>query len=315
MENQREYYLKLFQSKGHVAAPYGMLNRKGKPHELREDGIFADEGISGTKLKNRDAFLYMIELAEKQLFDTIFVKSISRYSRYIVDGMGVLKKLRSWGVRLIIEDLNIDACDPNNEMMVSMLMTVGQEESRAKSGAVKFGLKSYAKRGGLIGNAPFGYDRRDKFLVVNPEEAEVVKMMFDYYLNQRMGFNAIARILSATVPTKQGGVWRDTTVRGMMTRKIYTGIIESGKVTSFDVNTGQIEHVPEEQWSLVNVPELRIIDDETFNAVQREIERRANNYKATGHKVTQTLLSGLLTCGHCGTSYIRKVRSRGIGHY
>ena len=200
-----------------------------------------------------------------------------------------------------------------------MMLIVGQEESRAKSGAVKFGLKRYREKGGSTGNAAYGYDRVDKHFVINQEEAEIVKNMFDLHLNHGKGINAIARILNDTnVKTKQGGgsVWRDTTIRGILTRKIYIGIIESGKNTSFDINTGEIRPVPEEQWTVYNNPDLRIIDDETFFAVQREMKRRAAKQKATGHRTTDILFSSLFICGHCGTSYIRKRRgSESLGHY
>ena len=106
LENQISHYTKLFDEEGYEGAECGMYysrdNGKEKFKELKS--IFADEGISGTKLRHREAFKYMLECAFRKEFDIIYVKNIQRWARSVEDGSGILKKLKVIGVRVIFED-------------------------------------------------------------------------------------------------------------------------------------------------------------------------------------------------------------------
>lgn len=329
-QNQREHYSKLFlENAMYSPAKCGMLYRKGQAPGYNEDGIFADEGISGTKLKNREAFSYMLELASQKLFDTILIKNVARFSRSVVDGANAIKILKGYGVRVIFEDGNIDTSIPTSELLINMMISVGQEESRAKSEAIKFGQRRLREKGGWCGTDVYGYDRSGGYLKVNQEEAQIVKQIYSLYLDEHKGTGAIARILNeGGITTKKGAIWHDTSIKGIISNSLYTGLIITNTKTNTDINMtsdkalglNYIKNLSEDNWIKVENPDLQIIDKDLFDRVQKEKTKRAEEYGSCGHKVGEHLLSGLFVCGHCRSTYIRKQRGRGealerLGYY
>lgn len=327
-ENQRQYYRRLFlEENEYEPAKCGMLYRKNKEPEHNEDGIFADEGISGTKLKNREAFNHMLELAKEHKFDIILVKDVTRYSRSIVDGIGTLKMLKGYGVDVLFENVNLRFS--KDELTISILMTMGQNESSHKSEAIKFGQRRLRENGGWCSSDIFGYDRKGGYLHINEREADTVRRIFSMYFHERLGVGRIASLLNKEgVATKRNSEWRDTTVRNMLQNTVYVGKVTTNKFTNTDINmcsdkalgTNFIKALDEDEWISADCPQLQIIDPVLFEDVQAEIRRRAEEYSYTGHKVTDKLLSGLFVCGHCHSTYIRKQRGRGealerLGYY
>lgn len=336
-KNQREYYLKLFsEDNEYEPVKCGMLYRKGQDPEHNEDGIFADEGISGTKLKNREAFNRMLELARQHMFDLILVKDITRYSRSIVDGIGTLKTLKGYGVDVLFQENGLYFS--KNEDIISILMSIGQSESALKSKAIEFGQRRLREKGGWCSSDVFGYDRKGGYLHVNEQEAETVRRIFDMYLNARMGTSKIAKRLNMEgISTKRNSKWRDTTITRMLKNTTYIGKLVTNQRTNTDINmcsnkalgTNFIKPVDENEWIISECPHLQIVDTALFEAVQAEIARRKEAYtftentgsiKCTKHNMTDKLLSGLFVCGHCGSTYVRKQRGRGealerLGYY
>lgn len=314
----------------------GMLYRKGQEPEYNEDGIFADEGISGTKLKNREAFNKMMELAKLRMFDLILVKDVTRYSRSVVDGLGTLKILKGYDVDVFFEGNGLYFS--KNEDIICILMSIGQSESANKSTAIKFGQRRLREKGGWCGQDVFGYNREGGYLHINEQEAEIVRRIFDMYLNGRMGTSKIAQTLNLeSVSTKRNSVWRDATITRILRNTVYIGKLVTNKATNTDINmcssvelgTRYIKPLDESDWITAECPSLQIVDTEVFNAVQAEIARRKEAYSYTTdkgliecakHNVTDKLLSGLFICGHCGSTYVRKQRGRGkdlerLGYY
>ena len=329
-ENQREYYQKLFSDDNeYEPAKCGMLYKKGQAPKYNEDGIFADEGISGTKLKNREAFNYMLEMAKQHKFDLILVKDTTRFSRSIIDGASAIKLLKGYGVYVLFQDCGLNTENPANELAINLLMTLGQNESRQKSEAIKFGQRILRQRGGWCSSDVYGYDRKGGYLLVNEQEAQTVQRIFDMYLYERMGTAKIAKILNIEgVPTKRNSMWRDTTIKNMLQNTVYIGKLVTNKATNTDINmcsdkelgTNFIKPLDESEWIVAMCPALQIIDISLFEAVQSEIARRKEEYTYSGHKVTDKLLSGLFVCGHCGSTYVRKQRGQGealerLGYY
>lgn len=329
-KNQMEYYSKLFcEDPKYTPAKCGMLYRKGQEPIYNEDGIFADEGISGTKLKNREAFNFMLELARQKLFDTILIKNITRFSRSVVDGASAIKVLKGYGVNVIFGDGNIDTAKEDYEFLTNLMFVLGQEESRSKSQAIKFGQRRLREKGGWCGTDVYGYNRSGGYLSVNPDEAEIVKQIFSLYMDEHKGTGAIARILNNKgITTKKGAIWRDTTIKGIITNPIYTGLLITNTATNTDINMtsnkslglNYIKKLSEDKWIKYENSELQIIEKGLFDEVNTELKKRADTYRSYGHKVKDHLLSGLFVCGHCGSTYIRKPRGRGealerLGYY
>ncbi len=148
--------------------------------------IYADEGISGTLARKRDNFLRMIKDCEKGKIDLILTKSVSRYARNVVDSLSYLRKLKAMGIGIFFEEQNINSLTEESETYIGIYSVIAQSESENISGNVKWGIHkrmqngTYACRFNL-----FGY-RRDnvtKEPYIVPEEAEIVRRMFNEYLD------------------------------------------------------------------------------------------------------------------------------------
>lgn len=308
LEAQKAFYTNLFASNNYNPAKVGMLYKKdGTVEQL--NSIFADEGISGTSLKRREAFNTMIEYAKKGAFNVIYVKSVSRFTRSVEDGAKVLKDLKEVGVSVIFEDCGQDSLDSNSEFEINLRMMLAQEESRNKSDNVRWGLKRLYERGGWNGGAPYGYDTINAQLVINTEEANNVKKIFELYIDEGYGIGKIARYLNTNgIPTKAGSKWSQTQVTRILQNEIYNGVQKNHTIETIDINRKIKQKINKEK-QIVNFNEaLRIIDKDTFDNVQRERLKRNEMFSRHTHHSNTYLLSTLIYCGHCGGNFKRKKR-------
>ena len=157
---------------------------------------YIDEGITGTQAKKRPAFLRMIDDAKHGKFDLIVTREVCRFARNVVDTLVVTRELKGIGVEVFFIDDNIWTMDGDGELRLSLMATLAQEESRKTSERVKAGQKISRDNGVLYGNGNIlGYDRAGDTYVINEEQAETVKMIFDIYL-QGYGSMKIAKILT-----------------------------------------------------------------------------------------------------------------------
>lgn len=183
-------------------------------------GIYADEAITGTKTVKRDGFLKMINDCMSGMIDVILTKSISRFSRNLVDTLQYVRMLKEKGIAAVIfEKENINTLSMESEMALALLSTHAQNEVESLSANVKMGIKMKMKRGEMMGfNGRLGYDYHpeDKSTTVNPEEAEIVREIFDLYL-RGYGAPTIAKELTRLGrKNKKGEVkWIDSGVRGI----------------------------------------------------------------------------------------------------
>ena len=173
-------------------------------------GIYADEGISGTQVKNRTEFQRMIDNALNGKIDIIIAKSISRFARNTVDTLNIVRQLREHKVDVYFEKENIHTLELDSEMFLTLYSAFAQAESESISQNVKMGFKAKMKRGEPCGKAnPYGYDwdKETKQLVINEEQAEVVRMIFTWYADG-LGCRTIAKKLNALgIPTYSGKKW------------------------------------------------------------------------------------------------------------
>lgn len=320
LENQIRHYQELFQKEGCQGAECGMYySRDGKEESTRYiRSIFADEGISGTKLKNREAFKYMLECAYRKEFDIIYVKNIQRLARNVADGAGVLKKLKVMGIKVIFEDGNINNFE--HEMTINILLSTAQEESRAKSAAVQFGIRKAQQMGKWTSAVPYGYIRENGVLKPIPGQVQVVKDIFDYYLSG-WGGTKISRYLNDNgIPTQKGRKWGQAQIYGILTNKIYIGQQISHTIQNTDINIDKIVHsdgvkeymyrsrkpLDESEWITVSREELRVISDEVFYAAQKEYTRKKELHNSKIRPSMKHIFSNLLYCQHCGRAMRRK---------
>ena len=273
--------------------------------------LYADEGISGTKIKNRKEFQRMLADAEKGLFDMVVVKDISRFARNTVDLLQSVRKLKALGIETQFLTANMTSMG-NSEFVLTIFGALAQEESANTSKRIKFGKKMNAEKG-RVPNIVYGYDKTigDYFnLSINEEEAKVIRQMYKWYTEEGYGGAKIANMLNDRgIKTKRGNNWSQNSVCRILTNEIYTGKIINGKEEIADFLTGQRKEKDESEWLVTIRPELRIIEDETFDKAQEILKGRHDSFKMTHERQSNKhLFSTLIRCKDCGWSFRRTVR-------
>lgn len=270
--------------------------------------IYADEGISGVKIKNRTEFQRLMRDAKHGLFDMVVVKDISRFARNTVDLLNSTRQLKALGIETQFLTANMTSMG-NSEFVLTIFGALAQEESANTSKRVKFGKKMNAEKG-RVPNIVYGYDKTkgDYFnLTVNEFEAKIVRRIFDLYLNGGYGANKIAQILNSEgIKTKRDCKWSQNAISRILTNELYTGKIINGKQEVEDFLTGVRKERDESEWFIMDKPELRIIEDETFVKAAKLLEQRNNSFNINHERQSNKhLYSTLIKCACCGYSFRR----------
>ena len=211
---------------------------------------YIDEGITGTQAKKRPAFLRMLEDARSGKFDLIVTREVCRFARNVVDTLVVTRELKNIGVEVFFIDDNIWTMDGDGELRLSLMATLAQEESRKTSERVKAGQKISRDNGVLYGNGNIlGYDRVGDTYVINEEQAETVRMIFDLYL-QGYGSMKIANILTERKRKTASGLvkWSISNIMRAIRNATYTGtkcynksrsnnFLEQKRINNLDMST------------------------------------------------------------------------------
>lgn len=274
--------------------------------------LYADEGISGTKTKNRKEFLRLMRDANQGLFDMVVVKDISRFARNTVDLLQNIRTLKSLGIETIFLTANMTVLG-QSEFVLTIFGALAQEESANTSKRIKFGKKVNAEKG-KVPNVVYGYDKTigDYFnLSINEEEAAIVRQIFHWYIEDGYGAHRISAMLNEKgLRTKRNCNWSQPAVCRLLANPIYTGKIINGKQEVADFLTGQRVKKDESEWMVSVRPELRIIDDEVFDAAQRIKKSREQSFKVDKERQSNKhLFSTLIKCKECGSSFRRVVRT------
>lgn len=275
-------------------------------------GLYADEGISGTKIKNRKQFLRMMADAEQGLFDMVVVKDISRFARNTVDLLQNIRRLRELGIETQFLTANMTSMG-NSEFVLTVFGALAQEESANTSKRVKFGKKINAEKG-RVPNIVYGYDKTngDYFhLTINQAEADIIRQIYRWYVYDGYGTSKIASMLNERgIKTKRGCQWSQNAVCRILENELYTGKIINGKEEVADFLTGRRVQRDEGEWCVVERPELRIISDEEFAAAERVRTERGRKFKVDKERHSNLhLFSTLIKCKECGWSFRRSVRT------
>lgn len=271
--------------------------------------LYADEGISGKQIKHRKQFQQMMQDAKAKKFDKVVVKDVSRFARNTVDLLQSVRELKSYGVQVDFLN-NGEVMEGGSEFILTILGAMAQQESANMSKRVKFGKDITAKKG-RVPNLVFGYDKipDERYtLKINEEESKIVKEIFESYVYKGIGTTKIAWNLNdrgiRTKKTKSK--WVQTSIVRMLKNPIYTGRVTNKKSEVTDFITGTRKELPEEEWIVVEKPEMRIISDELFNRAQELLEQRSNEFKLNNKREkTEYVFSTLIYCKHCGYSFRR----------
>lgn len=271
--------------------------------------LYADEGISGKQIKHRKQFQQMMIDAKAKKFDKVVVKDVSRFARNTVDLLQSVRELKSYGVQVDFLN-NGEVMEGGSEFILTILGAMAQQESANMSKRVKFGKDITAQKG-RVPNLVFGYDKipNERYILkINEEEAKIVKEIFESYVYKGIGTTKIAWNLNdrgiRTKKTKSK--WVQTSIVRMLKNPIYTGRVTNKKSEVTDFITGTRKDLPEEEWIVVERPEMRIISDELFNRAQELLEQRSNEFKLNNKREkTEYVFSTLIYCKHCGYSFRR----------
>ncbi len=274
--------------------------------------LYADEGISGTKIKNRKEFLRMMSDAEHGLFDMVVVKDISRFARNTVDLLQNIRKLKSLGIETQFLTANMTSMG-NSEFVLTIFGALAQEESANTSKRVKFGKKMNAEKG-RVPNIVYGYNKTigDYFnLEINQEEANIIRQIYQWYTKEGYGAAKISNKLNERgLKTKRNCQWSQNAICRILTNELYTGKIINGKQEVADFLTGRRTDKEETDWMVVERPDLRIIEPETYEKAQQILQSRNKAFNIKHERQSNKyLFSTLIKCKECGWSFRRTVRT------
>ena len=274
--------------------------------------LYADEGISGTKIKNRKEFLRLMRDAQHGLFDMVVVKDISRFARNTVDLLQSIRTLKALGIETTFLTANMTVLG-QSEFVLTIFGALAQEESANTSKRVKFGKKMNAEKG-RVPNIVYGYDKTigDYFnLAINEGEARIVKQIYDWYLNEGYGAAKIANMLNERgLKTKRNCSFSQNAVCRILTNELYTGKIINGKQEVTDFLTGTRAGKDESEWFVTDRPDLRIIEPEQFDRAQEILHGRHDTFRIKHERQSNKyLFSTLIKCKECGWSFRRTVRT------
>ncbi|MBQ6855508.1 MAG: recombinase family protein, partial [Lachnospiraceae bacterium] len=278
--------------------------------------VYADEGISGTSTKKRTQFNRMINDAYLGKFKLIITKEVSRFSRNLLDTIAYTRELKSLGIGVIFMNDGFTSLDPDSELRLSIMGSIAQEESRKTSSRVKWGQTRQMERGVVFGTSMLGYDVCDGKLTINPEGAEIVRLIFHKYAVEQKGTSIIARELrEAGIKTYSGDViWNSSHIVRILRNEKYVGdLVQKKTITPDYLTHAKKKNKGEEEMITITDHHEPIIDRELWDKVQDELQKRnRNNGHVTGHS-NRHIFSGKMICGECGARFIARSKTRQSG--
>ena len=288
---------------------YSKLIQKNPDWEYA--GVYADDFISGTNTVKRDEFKRMLADCEEGKIDIILTKSISRFARNTVDLLETVRHLKAKGIEVRFEKENINSMSGDGELMLSILASFAQEESRSISENIRWATKKLFEKGIPNGKFKiFGYRWEDDKLVPVPEEAEIVKRIYQNFLDGKSRLETEKEFAAEGITTANGCRWVDSNIKVVLTNITYTGnlllqkeFIEDPITKRRKKNRGEMP-----QYFVENTHEP-IIDMETFQYVQDEIARRKELGALANKSLNTTCFTGKIKCPHCGVSYMHNKRT------
>ena len=297
LENQVQYYTELIQSKP---------NWKFVPG-------YVDEGISGGSTKKRDNFNRMIRDAKAGVFDFIITKEISRFSRSTLDSIRYTQELLDYNVGVFFQNDNINTLDTDSEFRLVIMAGVAQDEIRKLSERLKFGFRQAIKNGHVLGNDKlYGYDKNDCVLTVNEEEAEIVRIIFDLYGNQRLGTRTISkRLMELGYTSREGNAFNTLTIRHILENPKYKGWYCGNKSQSVDYRTKRNVLLDESEWVTYPDPSIpAIVSEELWNRANALYKKRREEMKSHSSGLSfhnRYPYSTKIYCEEHGTTFHRQV--------
>lgn len=288
---------------------YSSLIQKNPDWEYA--GVYADYGISGTGMKKRQEFRRMLEEAEAGKIDIILTKSIQRFARNTVDLLRTVRHLKELGIEVWFEKENIHTMSGDGELMMTILASFAQEESRSISENVRWRIKKQFEQGTPNGRfRVYGYRWEGDDLVVVLEEAAVVRRIFQNFLDGKSRLETEREFAAEGITTRNGYRWMDSNIKVVLTNVTYTGnmLFQKEYVTDPILKKRKKNRGELPKYYVENTHEP-IIDKETFDYVQQEMARRKKLGALANKSLNTTCFTGKIKCGICGRSYMHNLRT------
>lgn len=275
---------------------------------------YVDEGITGTSTLKRDAFKRMIKDAKNKKFNLIITKEISRFARDTLDSISYTRKLLEYGVGVFFQYDHINTFNSDSELRLTIMASIAQEEVRKLSERVKFGFQRSIEKGNVLGNDfIWGYRKDDCKLVIVPEEAEIIRKIFDIYVNKHVGMKKVSQELANLgYYNKNGKLFSQSTIKSILTNPKYKGYYCGNKTRVIDYHSKQKVNIDKQDWKLyedhLNVPP--IIKESVWNKAQQILNSRSGIY-SKDKKIYQNRypFSGKIYCMEHNCTYRRKVNT------
>ena len=276
-------------------------------------GVYADEGLTGTK-ETRPQFQRLLADCRAGKIDMVLVKSISRFARNTVMLLETVRELKALGVDIYFEEQHIHTLGGDGELMLTILASFAQEESRSVSENCKWRIRRQFADGIPTGQTIYGFDVKNGMYTVKLQEAEVVRSIYNMYLSG-MGRLKIVRALNEKgIPSPDGGEWVPSVVSDILRNEKYVGDLMLQKYyVNNHIEKKTVPNRGELPQYFVQDDHEWIVDRGTFLMVQIEITRRREKYgrKRVSAVVTTEGLTGKIFCGQCGKGYNRKITRAG----
>jgi len=272
--------------------------------------VYYDEGISGTSIKKRSGFNRMIQDAMLGKMDLILTKEVSRFARNTVDTLSHTRKLKDIGVGVLFMNDNIDTRDSDGELRLSIMASIAQEESRKTSERVKWGQKRRMEQGVVFGRDMLGYFVSEGKLIINPDEVETVKLIFQKFLIEEKGTHVIARELrKAGIAPKRAKQWSNTSILRILRNEKYVGdLCQKKTFTPNYLNHDKKYNRGHEEMVYIKDHHEPIIDRKTWEKTQAELKRRSPSDERKSKHSNRYWCSGKLICGECGQSFVSRTK-------
>ena len=272
--------------------------------------IYADEGVTGTSTVHRNGFKQMISDALAGEIDLIITKSVSRFARNTVDSLSTIRLLKAHGVECYFEKENIRTFDSKGELLLTIMASIAQEESRSVSENCTWGQRKRFADGKVT--VPFsrflGYERgADGNLVINEKEAALVRRIYEMFLQGKTPYTIAKQLTEEGIKTPCGKEkWSKLVIRNILTNEKYKGdaLLQKGFTVDFLTKKKKLNHGEIPQYYVEGNHEP-IISAEIFDMVQEEFYRRK---PPNQRHDTVELFSGKIICGNCGELFHPKIR-------
>jgi site-specific DNA recombinase len=281
-------------------------------------GVYADEGISGTGTEKRPEFQRMLTDCEDGKIDIILSKSISRFARNTVDLLNTVRHLKELGIEVRFEKENINSLSGDGEVMLTLLASFAQEESVSISNNVKWGIRKRMQSGLPYANGHmnvYGYRWEGDEMVIVPEEAAVVKRIFQNFLDGKSRLETEREFAAEGITTRQGCRWEDSNIRKVLENITYTGnMLFQKEFVSDPINKHRRKNRGELPQYFVENTHEAIIDYDTWKYVQDEMSRRRELGPLANKSLNTCCFTGKIKCPYCGYSYMHEHRTKN-GNY